>query len=158
MSCITKLLELKGNNEILRVNEDVVIEGGGKYKDYEYLITFTSCGTRCAYVALKQKETEIFDKQASKDDYFYPDLNCHGGVTFYGNSPIKDILPASCDDKWVGFDANHGSDKRDVEKLQRYFPNDLIHDYLYTRPGTIKSYDYMKKECHGIINQLLEIQ
>lgn len=61
MSCIPKILELKGTKEFLPIpslnQQDkyttTVIEGGGNYKGYDYLITFRDMGFRCGYVALE---------------------------------------------------------------------------------------------------------
>ena len=77
MSCITQLLEMKGDQPFLKADDSVVIEGGGVYKGYEYLIVFVSYGHRCGYVALKEAETERFLKEKAEERYYYPDLECH---------------------------------------------------------------------------------
>lgn len=162
MSCITKLLEMKGDKEVLPIHEDVVIEGGGTYKDYEYLITFTARGTRCGYVALKPEETERFNEEKGKEEYYYPDLECHGGVTFFGSDHgAKSLLPVHCDDTWVGFDAAHAWDLEDIETAERYFPEDNRYiKYRKENPMPIfsdshhRSYDYIKSECQSIIDQI----
>lgn len=163
MSCITKLLELKGNKEFLPVNDHVVIEGGGNYKDYEYLITFTSNGFRCGYVGLKEKETEIFENE--KKNYggcYYPSLECHCGVTFYDDHrSIKKILPIKCNDLWVGFDCGHYDDGLDIHLVDKYFP-DIDEKFKPTKERALlfgglsaQSYEYVEKDCMSIIDQLI---
>lgn len=165
MSCITKLLELKGDKEFLPVHDEVVIEGGSTYKDYEYLITFTRSGHRCGYVALKTKESDKFIEDAGKDEYYYPNLDCHGGVTFFDeNHGAKDLLPIPCNDIWIGFDAAHCDDGKCFNTAKRYFPNQVerISKLEQFYQGfdsfddiTHKSYEYMENECKGIIEQLI---
>ncbi len=153
MSCITQLLQLKGDKEFLPVHDEVVIEGGGVYKDYEYLIVFTGGGHRCGYVALKES---IVGE---------PDLDCHGGITFYANThAAKELLPISCEDFWVGFDAAHHNDAKDMELAEKYFPdNEYVqfrknnHDF-YVSDGIHRTFEYMEKECHSIIEQLLVLE
>lgn len=162
MSCITKLLELKGDKDVLPIHEDVVIEGGGTYKEYEYLITFTARGTRCAYVALKPEEAERFNEEKGANEYYYPDLDCHGGITFFGSDhSAKSLLPVYCEDTWVGFDAAHAWDLEDMETAERYFPEGNRYvQYRKENPmpdfgdSFHRSYEYMEKECHSIIDQL----
>ncbi len=166
MSCITKLLEMKGQDEILPIHRECVIEGGGEYKGYEYLITFTSHGTRCGYVALKPEETEIFLAESEGESYYYPDLNCHGGLTFFGEEHgAKDLLPTPCNDFWVGFDCAHAGDGHDKELTKKYFGKQTFSDDYYdamesmTLYGQIhhRSYGYVESECHSIIDQLIQV-
>jgi|SRR5579863_4087161 len=163
MSCITKLLEMKGDQPFLFAYDGVVIEGGGKYQGYEYLITFTDWGHRCGYVALQ-----------SDDSYDPDEINCHGGITFEGREhAAKDLLSIPCNDTWIGFDAGHGYDFPCYETLKRYFGNDekildrakLIEEvygdstYLYpqNKPiGKHRTFEYMTEQCKNIIDQLIE--
>lgn len=165
MSCITKLLELKGDQDCLPIHDECVIEGGGIYKDYEYLITFTSHGTRCGYVALKPEETEKFEKKRENEQFYYPDVECHGGVTFYGNDHgAKDLLPVPCADFWVGFDCAHAGDGHDKELTQKYFKRQIFSDEFYdtfagfSLDGIVvhRTFDYVEGECHSIIDQLIK--
>lgn len=164
MSCITKLLEMKGDKNCLPIHAECVIEGGGSYKDYEYLITFTSNGTRCGYVALKEKEAAKFEQEKKDKRYYYPDLDCHGGLTFYGaDHGAKDLLPTPCSDMWVGFDAAHAWDIGDMELAAEFFPGHRFIEYRKNNPEPDyddckhRTYDYIEKECKGIIDQLLEL-
>src|ERR1700691_3384773 len=109
MSCIPKLLELKGDKEFLPVHDNIVIEGGGKYKDYDYLITFVDYGHRCGYVAIPPLHPVYNDKSD------YPHFSVHGGITFFEESRFaEELLNHKCADKWIGFDACHGDDRKDM--------------------------------------------
>lgn len=165
MSCITKLLEMKGDKEILPIHKGCVIEGGGSYKEYEYMIVFIEIGHRCGYVALKEKDTAKFQEEAKEDEYYYPDISCHGGVTFFSESHgAKDLLPVPCNDFWIGFDAAHSDDIGCFDTARKYFGNESKYDSLekcyegLRAFGTIthKTYDYMEQECKAIIDQLRE--
>lgn len=157
MSCITQLLEMKGDREYLPINEHVVIEGGGTYKDFEYLIVFTHSGHRCGYVALP-------DGFRYKTDA----LNVHGGITFEKEyHSAKDLLPVHCNDMWLGFDAAHCDDHPCYDTAQKIFGEnkkhyDLLkqyHEPLMRYPGIFhRSYDYMENECKYLINQLIETE
>ena len=160
MSCITKLLEMKGDKPFMLISADVVIEGGGTYKDHEYMIVFTESGYRCGYVAVKDES-----KLTVSEDWGYPDIRCHGGVTFYSSEHFsKDLLSVPCNDKWIGFDAAHAWDKQCMETSEKYFgetdsiksrkenPWPQFYEHVWHR-----SYEYMEKECHDIIDQLLEL-
>lgn len=166
MSCITRILELKGDKEFLPIHDIAVIEGGGEYKGHEYLITFVDRGHRCGYVALKEKAFSKFEAEREDAEYYYPDLSCHGGITFYSEEhAIKSYLEISCKDIWVGFDAAHFTDKPDRQKAGYYFPyNELSQHRLRVIPDqledmcTERSYQYMEDQCKHIINQLVKIE
>lgn len=162
MSCITKLLEMMEGKEFLHIHDEVVMEGGGNYKGYEYLITFTAYGTRCGYVAIPANQ-----------DYDVNEIQCHGGVTFEeDNHSAKNLLPTPCTDMWIGFDAAHYLDMRDFEAAKKYFGGqpkqhfqinlmeDLhkeIDDMERRDPHcSHKTFEYMENECKSIIEQLIE--
>jgi len=157
MSCITQLLELKGKEEYLFVHDSVVIEGGGVFKDYEYLIVFTSHGHRCGYVALP-----------SGIEFETDELQVHGGITFEDeHHAAKDLLVVPCNDTWIGFDAAHCDDSSCYATARKVFGDqngryDLIEEItkpIRDYPGmTHKTYDYMENECKYLIDQLIESQ
>ncbi len=158
MSCITKILEVKGDKKFLKHNSGAGIEGGGTYKGYEYLISFTNMGHRCGYVAVPNGIAGDYD-----------DITCHGGVTFEDiDHSFKDILDTPCADLWIGFDAAHAGDLADLDKALEYFENEPgIIEYkriteesfnkLYQLGERHRNYEYMEKECHNIIEQLIMI-
>lgn len=151
MSCITKLLEMKGEKEILPIHSEAVIEGGGHYKGHEYLITFTRHGSRCGYVAIPDGHSGDYDN-----------ILCHGGITFSDiDHNAKDLLQTTCNDLWIGFDAAHSMDGHDMVKAKHYFPDldqSIIDSFnRVSEWGTHRTYDYIESECHHIIDQLLEM-
>lgn len=161
MSCITQLLKLKGEKEFLPGHEGYVIEGGGVYKNLEYLITFTDLGSRCGYVAIRKCDIAAID-----------DVNCHGGITFDSdNHHAKSLLSIACNDRWIGFDCAHWGDMRCYNTARKYFSHiprlnykinmlEKIHEEVHALeaqdPGfTHKNYDYVEKQCKAIIDQLV---
>lgn len=186
MSCIPRLLELKGSNEILHVparknkNEihGVVIEGGGKYRDYDFLITFNDIGIRCGYVALPP---EYSSSKLECREYDFPDLDVHGGVTFFKENHLSEHFFEEdiCRDKWLGFDCGHAGDLLDYNQALKYFHNngsitDGIKSMLDLRNTISKelndnpvikdnsfedeprTFEYVTSECHRLIDQLIE--
>lgn len=162
MSCITKLLEMKGDAEFMPIHDQVVIEGGGTYKGYEYLITFTYYGTRCGYVAIPADQ-----------DYDSNEINVHGGVTFEeDNHGAKNLLPTPCSDIWLGFDAAHWGDSRNIPLAKKYFGHDekqnmkmAIMEEIHKEVDEMerndphfshKTFGYMEDQCKSVIEQLIE--
>lgn len=162
MSCITQLLALKGGKEFFPINNSVVIEGGGIYKDYEFLITFVEHGNRCGYVAIPSGITY--------DSY---EINIHGGITFESKEhAAKNLLSIPCDDMWLGFDAAHYLDMGDFETAKKYFGENAdlmlginLREQLDQEVGELerqdpnfshKTFDYMVNECKSLIDQLIE--
>jgi hypothetical protein len=155
MSCITQLLELKGEKDYLQVHDSVVIEGGGVYKDFEYLIVFTDYGHRCGYVAIP-----------NGCRYDSDGLRVHGGITFEDEDhPAKDLLPVHCNDTWLGFDAAHSGDIGCYNKARRIFGDqdgrynllEELNKPFHRFPSvTHKSFEYMENECKYLIDQLIE--
>ncbi len=161
MSCISEILKLKGDKEYLMINESVIAEDGGIYKDYEYLITFNDMGFRCGYVAIKENH-----KLYNNDDYDSLDLNVHGGVTFFDKSDYilyESMIKNSCNDKWIGFDAGHAYDGHDLELSKKYFNiNDTKNKYGYLfwldsmrMNQEVRTKEYMIEQCKILIDQLV---
>lgn len=153
---------MKGDKDYLPIHDSAVIEGGGSYKGFEYLITFTINGSRCGYVAIPD------GVGVNSDDIF-----CHGGITFEERDHgAKDLLPLPCNDLWLGFDAAHYGDMFNYETTKKYFghnPDRLkeievreelhkpIHELeLKDHFSSHKQYDFMENECKEIIDQIIE--
>lgn len=162
MSCITELLKMKGDKDFLPISDNVVIESIGSYKGYEYLVTFTSSGTRCGYVAIDAEHP--FSKSVNEGSYDDVDLTIHGGVTFAGREhDAKALLGDNhCDDLWIGFDAAHSGDMQDLEAMRLAFPNSRLTAFYLENPrhrfeyyATVKSLAYMEEECRYLINQVI---
>ena len=140
---------MKGDRETLPIHSEAVIEGGGYYKGYEYLITFTRHGSRCGYAAIPDSDRRDYD-----------DICCHGGITFSDvDHCAKDLLPTPCNDLWIGFDAAHALDRHDMVKAKHYFPDleqDIIDSFnRVAKYGKHRTYSYIEAECHSIIDQLV---
>jgi len=180
MSCITEILKLKGDQEVMiPKGKDgipwIAVEGGGKYKDLEYLVVLNMHGHRCGYVAIppnhkyantpiEQRKLEFNDYVKEYEHYDYDKLNieCHGGLTFMDkHHGLKDLLSIPCDDFWIGFDCGHCWDSPDIEAYVKYFGNDEFEkrksffDAISKYGEGIRSYAYVENQCHSIIDQLL---
>ena len=159
MSCITEILKLKGDKEFLLEPGHVAVEGGGTYKDHEYLIVLNSMGHRCGYVALKPEHKY----SQSGCDYDSLDIQCHGGLTFMASDHhLKVLLPIPCNDIWIGFDCGHYNDLSDEEAFRKYYGEELYKkkEYFFNSKvdygnTTVKDFDYAEDECHSIIDQLI---
>lgn len=174
MSCITEILKLKGDKEVL-VPEGawIAVEGGGTYKDHEYLIVLNTNGHRCGYVALKpehpysqvleEKRSFLGGEPRSHWDYDQLDIDVHGGLTFMSpEHGLKDLLPIPCNDMWIGFDCGHCDDLCDVDAHKKYFGEEaharresffnVMNDHRGNQ--TVKDFSYVEKQCHHVIDQL----
>ena len=168
MSCITEILKLKGESEFLRIPgvDGIVVEGGGTFKGYEYLITFVSNGHRCGYVAISADHPCYSVGENSYSDPVGYSFYVHGGITFNGRSDIVDsFLDISCDDRWLGFDAYHYNDAPCLQTSLKYFGechrNKAMRESEddFKISGTIhRTYEYMEEECKDLIDQLSEIK
>ena len=179
MSCIPKILALKGDKEFLPIHDDpsradsgAVVEGGGEYKGYHYVVTFTGCGHRCGYVALppehllSNKEYQLTCKSPPEP---FSDLSVHGGITFHeeGDHILDKLFPnePKCTDVWIGFDAAHYMDGRDWDHHEKYFGKKARNEleacgaefrYLLGRKETVRTYEYMENQCKELIDQIVE--
>ena len=61
MNCITQILEKKGKSDFILVpyyperQKGIAVEGGGKHRGYEWIVTFVDNGFRCGYVAISKE-------------------------------------------------------------------------------------------------------
>lgn len=154
MGCITKLLE-SGADKV-NGERSACVEGGGKYRGYEYLVTLTSLGYRCGYVAVPRGHHLHID-----DDYSSIDLDMHGGCTFYD----RQMTQSDCDDKWIGFDCAHSGDARDWEALKKRMPKayEIYKKIEQGCPsfadnyGQVRSFTYVEDQCKNIIDQICDL-
>lgn len=167
MSCITEILKLKGDKEFMTVENKpgekwVTVEGGGRHKQYEYLIVLNTQGHRCGYVAVPpEHEYSALQKE----------ISVHGGITFADDDhALKSLLSAPCKDLWLGFDCGHSNDLCDLKAVRKYY-GDKLADYILEhmpfmvhgfgkkdtrlfRPK-IRDYSYVEGECKSMIEQLV---
>jgi hypothetical protein len=175
MSCITEILKLKGDREFMLPQGGwIVVEGGGTYKAYEYLIVLNTNGHRCGYVAIPpehpysqtpEEDRTFCGKPYKHYDYDSLDIQCHGGLTFMSPSHgLKDLLTIPCNDIWIGFDCGHCDDAIDVEALRKYYGEEAFENkksYIDIMSGlekyqTVKTFKYAEDECQSIIEQLIQ--
>lgn len=151
MSCIKKILELKGDKEYIQIDSNFVAEGGGEYKGYDYLVTFVR-DHRCGYVALPPNHPLALTKD---NDYLWDgDLEVHGGITFNSTEKnISELVSEDCGDRWLGFDAAHLHDLYDHEYCVKYGME--ARESSIFQDGTVKDYSYMEQECKNLIDQLI---
>lgn len=179
MTCITEILKLKGNKDFfIPLDENgkprkIAVEGGGTYKNYEYLITLNHHGSRCGYVAIPSnhpfnncnKHINTYSKE-EEIDYNDLDIDCHGGLTFgSSNHTLKKLLKQSCTDIWIGFDCGHSCDAYDQETFKKYYGQkeydksksffDSMKD-IYQHELHIRDFSYVENQCKHIINQLIQ--
>ena len=154
MSCITELLKLKGDKKFLKITDNghpcTVIEGGGTYKGYEYLITLNISGYRCGYVAIPSDHkinNSYYYNDTDDINYSELDIQCHG-------HHLKELLTHECKDLWLGFDCMHSNDRCDEKAFLKYH-NTTINGDIYLDDSTIKNFQYVEKQCHSIIHQLI---
>lgn len=175
MSCITEILKLKGDNEVFVPEGNwIAVEGGGSYKDHEYLIVLNTNGHRCGYVALhpEHKYSQVAPEAkeiASQPFYDYNklEIDCHGGLTFMApDHGLKELLPVACNDMWIGFDCGHCDDRCDIEAHRKYFGEELhirkktffeAMNFPEYADQFIRNYEYVEKECQSIIDQLIAV-
>ncbi len=182
MGDITELLQLKDDKEVLVPDGKwIAIEGGGTYKDYEYIIVMNHLGQRCGYVAIPPEHPYSQTLEEAREfmgsthykhykqyDYDKLDIDVHGGLTFMSpEHDLKDLLPASSKEMWIGFDCGHYGDMCDIKMFRKYFGEKeyeekesffsaMNHSDMGLKQ-TIKDYSYVEKQCHHIIDQLIRI-
>jgi hypothetical protein len=176
MSCITEILKLKGDQDVLVPEGNwIAVEGGGTYKDYEYLVVLNTNGHRCGYVAIppEHKYSQTPEEtglspggQVSKRyNYYDLEIECHGGLTFMApDHGLKDLIPNACNDIWIGFDCGHCWDACDTETHLKYFGEDenvkrrsFFDTMRLPNDQSVKSYHYAAMECESIIDQLIKV-
>lgn len=82
---------------------------------------------------------------------------CHGGLIY------SDYTLCFQKDKytyWIVFGCNKENDKIDIEKLKKYYGSITKNKAMkhLNQNGTIRDFDYVKRECIGIVEQLIQKQ
>lgn len=177
MGSISRILDLKGDNPLLISSRHLghVVEGGGIYRDHEYLITCVSHTFRRCYICVGGRQKDIFDaeKNVSKEPAFYcPELKSHHPVNYYGENFIaKTMFPEVFEkntlyETWIGFNSVGCLGICDVDSIKKYFKTEKDFDSFnkfinqkgtYLTPKYTESYEFMENECRSIIDQLHEI-
>ena len=130
------------------ITNDFCIECIAKYRGHEVrIILYNSTGCRCGYVKLQQPVLNC------------DDIECHGGVTFNAYVESDDDRFGGRPGNWIGFDCAHSGDLPDMDYVSRYFPDDLRSAddfYALSTDGTVRLAEYVLKECHHIVDQLID--
>lgn len=173
MSCITQILKLKGDKEFFVPEGSFhAIEGGGVYRDYEYLVTLVPHGGRCGYVAIPPHHEY---SNLKENDYDAPNIECHGCITFVSKEhSLKDYLTIPCSDMWIGFDCSHYGDSPDKVNAVKYFGKEVDSELFWFGQHfeklisscdedvgevcKIRDYSYVENECKSIIDQLISLE
>ena len=165
MSCISALLKIKGEKEFMvckpKNQSPTILLSGGIYKNYEFCVTLTDIGFRCGYVAIP-KNNYLYNRNIND----LPELECHGGVTYF-DYPDRIIdfdflkIKRTCKDIWIGFDAAHAGDAKDIKALSKIYKKDKSYFELkyysdYHSYTTVKDTEYMINSCYSLINSIIE--
>jgi hypothetical protein len=130
------------------ITDDFCIEYVEKYRGHEVrVILYKSTGCRCGYVKLQQP---IWDCD---------DIECHGDVTFNANVEIDDDRFGGRPGHWIGFECAHSGDSTDRDAVSRYFHEEKMsadNFYALSPDGTVRSAEYVLKECYHIVDQLID--
>ena len=186
MSCIRKLLDQKGDKEFIKFcipnsgifcdDNYIAVEAGGNYKGLDWCVTFNDKGFRCGYVAVPA------DHKYANEETCESDLCVHGGVTYCGR-PIVPAGDEDCGDVWIGFDAYHAFDLRDLSLAMERFPekrdlieymiklekeiDDRVNEKMSGYPGiddwkkekeirgSVKTLEYIENEGKQLIDQIV---
>ncbi len=173
MSCITEILKLKGDQDVLVPEGNwIAVEGGGTYKNYEYLIVLNANGHRCGYVAIppehkysetpKEMRSFLGGTEHAHWNYDSLDINCHGRLTFMSpEHSLKKMLNIPCNDMWIGFDCAHYNDAIDIDAFRKYYGEEALEkkksfiEAMSHPYQTIRPYGYLQSQCESIIDQLI---
>ena len=126
-----------------------IVEERFDYKEFPCVILFQPMGYRTGYVGLN-KGHRFYGK-----DYNDIPIDCHCGLTYsrsylYGQED-KDVW-------WIGYDCGHICDSRDIDSVKKYYGAkiaDDMNDYFsYLNCAVERDFDYCKKQCEYIVEQL----
>lgn len=155
MTLIERLLQMKGDSQFL-VLGNMAIEGGGRYRGFEYIVAFRPFGHRCGYVQIP-KEFQIENSE-------YDHLDVHGDITFFSHidgwfDGISDLSEYNKKIFWIGFDTAHAGDKIDLELSEKLWPtgHPMKGSEAFIMLGDEpRLYDFMEAQCKHLIDQLVD--
>ena len=136
-----------------------IVEERFEYKGLPCVVLFIPWGYRTGYVGISP------NNRYYNVDYMHIPVDCHGGLTYSERNLFGQ------DDKdtwWIGFDCGHYCDGYDTDKQIEYYKDDervmgiVESNNSYSRligmVNNFKTFDFVKKECMGIVEQLLEME
>jgi hypothetical protein len=106
----------------------------GTHNGFNWAVKSNAIGYRCGYVDIPKGHPWFGNT--------YPDVDCHGGITF----------AKSVDDFWrIGFDCAHLGDRPDPE-LPGYRKE---FDDWSEQGSEVRTQDYVERQCRAICDQAL---
>lgn len=125
--------------------QDVVAKG--EHEGFEWNIVHNTMGYLCGYVKVG-KDHPWYGK-----GYDFPDVTCHGGLTFADYDKPCDA-PGPDDGYWVGFDCAHAGDAPQEKYITGEHRTTRIESMLHNS-GVVRDEDYVRAECQSICEQAL---
>ena len=129
-----------------------IVEERFEYKGFPCVVLFQPMGYRTGYVGFPKGHKYY------KKDYNELSIDCHCGLTYsreylYGQED-KEVW-------WIGFDCGHICDSRDIDSVRKYYGEEkadrIFNDFYYLTDCAVeRDFDYVKKECIGIVDQLTQ--
>ena len=146
-----------------------IIEDRDTYKGYEYVVTFTSMGHRCAYIILPKPlefKEDIIEELSDKSNYWNNigyNLDFPGGLTYlnYHNLDLKD---ENKQEFVIGWDYIHCWNKPNYDKAIEYFPEHKeqilklkeINEIIYSDDKHYTTLQEAMEDCMWVINQIVD--
>ena len=138
-----------------RFGNQYAIESVSEYRGFKYVIALMSMGHRCGYVAIP-KDHVLYGRHFNNIL-----LDCHGGLTY-----SDDGYPLDDGNWYIGFDCAHWGDGKDYDAIKKYFGScpEVMESMMrlkelekkFSPNAEVRSFDYVRNEIYGLINQLLD--
>ena len=148
-----------------------IVEKRETYKGYDYAITFTDMGHRCAYIILRKpivfKNLDPTDENGDLYNYWYnihKYLDIYGGMT-YCNWHNLDLEDPEISEFVIGWDYIHSWNKPNYGQAFEYFPEkrDIIAKLMEMnkpiyddKDKHFASLEDVEKDCKNLINQIID--
>lgn len=127
-----------------------IIEAEFEVCGYPCVVLFQPYGWRCGYVGVP-KGHPCYEKSYDEME----EIKCHGGLTYAAGALAGQ---EQTDLWWFGFDCNHYGDKIDTVSFDEYYSDDTqriqVLAILALAGGTVRSLEFVKKQCAKIAEQL----
>ena len=125
-----------------------VVEKQFDYRGHDCICIFNKHGFRCGYVSV----------DANKD-YMDYDIDCHGGLTFFG-----ELFPYYNPKAkyYIGFDCYHIGDAYDMQQALEYNlitqeEFDKCEQDVYPFEDVVRDVDFVEDNCRKIVDQLEDV-
>ena len=147
-----------------------IIEDRDTYKGYEYAVTFTFMGHRCAYIILPKpiefKNEDITEELSDKSNYWdnvNHNLDLPGGLT-YLNYHNLDLQDENKQEFAIGWDYIHCWNRPNYDKAIEYFPEHKerilqlkeINKIIYSDDKHYTTLQEALEDCMKVIDQIVD--